>query len=119
MRLTASWGSPSNGIRLLLLPSKGSSSDQNLVVAVIENVGDRDADILGPPGGDLIVDGIRYQHKDPVIMDGNITLRVEDVAAHAIDLSGLIRSVGTHHVEYQLGTAKSNQLTLQAPTVFH
>jgi hypothetical protein len=119
MRLTAPWGSPSNGIRLLLLPSKGSSSDQNRVVAVIENVGDRAAEILGPPGGDLIVDGIRYQHRDPVIMDGIITLGVNDVAAHAIDLSGLITGGGTHHVEYQLRTAKSNQLTLQAPTVFH
>jgi hypothetical protein len=119
MRLTAPWGSPSNGVRLLLLPSKGSSSDQNRVVAVIENVGDRDADILGPPGGDLIVDGIRYQHKGPVIMDGNITLRVDDVSAYAIDLTGLIRSGGTHHVEYQLGTAISNRLTLQVPTSFH
>ncbi len=121
MRLTAPWGSPFfNGVRLLLLPSKGSSSDpKSRCPLSSKTVGDRDVDILGPPGGDLIVDGIRYQHKDPVIMEGNITLRVEDVAAHAIDLSGLIRSVGTHHVEYQLGTARSNQLTLQAPTVFH
>jgi hypothetical protein len=48
-------------------------------------------------------------------MDGNITLRVNDVAAHAIDLSGLIADGGLHRVEYQLGTANSNQLSLQVP----
>jgi hypothetical protein len=118
MRLTASWGPPSNGVRLLLLPSKGTAPGQIRVVAVIENVGDRDVDVLGPPGGDLIVDGTRYQQNDPVIMDGNVALRVNDVAAHAIDLSGLITGGGTHLVEYQLGTARSNQLTLRVPTVF-
>jgi hypothetical protein len=62
-----------------------------------------------------MVDGTRYQHKDSVIMDGNITLRVNDVAAHAIDLSGLIAGGGLHRVEYQLGTANSNRLSLQVP----
>jgi hypothetical protein len=116
MRLTASWGSPSNGIRLLLLPSENRAMPGQIrVIAVIENVGDHDLNILGPPGGDVMVDGTRYQHKDSVIMDGNITLRVNDVAAHAIDLSGLIADGGLHRVEYQLGTANSNQLSLQVP----
>lgn len=116
MRLTASWGPPSNGIRLLLLPSeKRAMPGQIRVIAVIENVGDHDLNILGPPGGDVMVDGTWYQHKDSVIMNGNITLRVNDVAAHAIDLSGLIADGGLHRVEYQLGTAKSNQLSLQVP----
>jgi hypothetical protein len=113
MRLTASWGPTSDGIRLLLLPSENPATHGQIrVVAVIENVGDRDLDILGPPGGDVIVDGTRY-HRDSVIMDGSITLRVNDVAVHVIDLSGLISDGGLHRVEYQLGTAISNQLTLQ------
>jgi len=115
MRLTAPWGQPSNGVRLLLLPASGAVADRKRVVVVIENAGDRDMNILGPPGGELIVDGTRYQYRDPVIMDGNPTLRVNDVAAHAIDLSGLIRSGGTHSVEYQLGTARSNRLTVRGP----
>jgi len=115
MRLTASWGTPSNGIRLLLLPPEGPvMADRIRVAVVIENVGDRDLDILGPPGGDVIVDGKRYEHKDSVITDGNITLRVNDVATRAIDLSGLIADGGLHRIEYQLGTATSNQLTIQA-----
>jgi hypothetical protein len=118
MRLTASWGQPSNGVRLLLLPSESAAPPGQAVVAVVENVGDRDLDILGPPGGDVIVDGTKYKQRDPVIMDGNITLRVNGVAAHAINLSGLITSSGTHYVEYQLGTAKSNKLTVQVPAVF-
>ena len=117
MRLTASWGLPSNGIRLVLLPSESAAPPGQIgVVAVIENVGDRDLDILGPLGGDVIVDGTRYR-RDSVIMDGNTTLRVNDVAAHGIDLSGLITSGGTHRVEYELGTANSNQLTLQVPAI--
>ena len=69
---------------------------------VIENVGDSDLDILGAPGGDVILDGKRYEHKDSVIMDGNISLRVNGVAAHAIDSSPLILDGGFHHIEYEL-----------------
>ena len=117
MRLTASWGPPSDGIRLLLLPSENPAMHGQIrVVAVVENVGDRDLDILGAPGGDVIVDGTRY-HRDSVITDGSITLRVNDVAVHAIDLSGLIAEGGPHRVEYQLGTANSNQLTVEIPPV--
>jgi hypothetical protein len=112
MRLTAPWGPPSDGIRLLLLPYEERAETSQRVVAVIENVGDHDLDILGPPGGSVIVDGVRHPKKDSVIMDGSITLRVNDVSAHAIDLSGLISGGGLHHVEYQLGTATSNQLNL-------
>jgi len=118
MRLTASWGTPSDGIRLLLLPSESPTPRQIQVIAVIENVGDHDLDILGPPGGNVIVDGTRYERSDPAIMDGNTALRVNDVAPHAIDLSSLITSGGTHYVEYQLRAAKSNRLTLQVPAVF-
>lgn len=81
------------------------------LVAVIENVSDQDLDILGTTGH-VIVDGKEYAHRDSVIVDGNITLRVDDVYARSIDLSGLIKGAGLHHVEYRLGTAKSNSLTL-------
>jgi hypothetical protein len=117
MRLTAPWGKTSDDIRLLLLPSENlDMHGQVRVVAVVENVGNRNADILGSPGGDVIVDGARY-HRDSVIMDGNITLGVNDVAAHAIDLSGLIADAGPHRVQYQLGTAISNQLIVQVPSL--
>jgi hypothetical protein len=115
MRLTAPWGQPYGNVRLLLLPSENPAmGNQIRVVVVVENVGDRNLDILGPPGGDVIVDGTKY-HRDSVIMDGNITLGVNDVAAHVIDLSGLIADGGLHRVEYQLGTAISNQLIVQVP----
>ena len=116
MRLTASWGMPSEGIRLLLLPLENSAvPSQVRVVAVTENVGDHDVDILGPPGGELIVDGARYQHKDSVVIDGSTTLRVNDVAVRAISLSGVIGASEFHRVEYQLGAAHSNQLILRVP----
>jgi len=86
------------------------------VAAAIEHEGDRDLDILGTPG-DVIVDGKTYDHTDPVMMDGNYTLRVNDVDVHAIDLSGLIANPGLHRIEYRRGTTTSNQLTLQIPIV--
>jgi len=117
MRLIAPWGRPANGIRLLLLPPESSALPGPIrVAAAIENEGDRDLDILGTPG-DVIVDGKTYDHTDPVMMDGNYTLRVNDVDVHAIDLSGLIANPGLHRIEYRRGTTTSNQLTLQIPIV--
>jgi hypothetical protein len=117
MRLTAPWGPPTNGIRLLLLPSENPETSKSRVIVVIENVGDRDLNILGSLG-DVIVDGTKYERSAPAIYDGNITLRVNDVAAYPIDLSGLVTSGGSHYVQYQLGAAKSNRLTMQVPIAF-
>jgi hypothetical protein len=88
-------------------------------VAVIENVGDRDRDISGLPDGYVIVDGARYQQNVFMVLDGPITLRVNDVKAVEIDLSGLIVDAGPHRVESRLGTANSNQLTLGVPRSNH
>jgi hypothetical protein len=113
MRLTASWGPPSNGIRLLLLPAGNAKLPElNRSAVVIENVGDRDLNILGTAGA-VIVDGKKYENRDSVVEDGIVTLRVNDVAVRAIDLSGLISDDAVHRVEYRLGTAASNQLTMQ------
>jgi hypothetical protein len=112
MRLNEPWGAESNGIRLLLLPPDRLVPPGPVgVVAVIENVGDQDLDILGTTG-QVIVDDKEYAHRDSVIADGNITLRVGDVYARTIDLSGLITGAGLHHAEYRLGTANSNSFTL-------
>jgi hypothetical protein len=116
MRLTGPWGTPSNGIRLLLLaPANSVLSVPIQVAVVVENVGDQDLAILGVPG-DVIVDGRTYDHKDTAIVDGNLTLRVNDVAVHAIDLTDLITNPGIHRVEYQRGTTTSNKLSLQILT---
>jgi hypothetical protein len=119
MRLTAPWGPPSNGIRLLLLPpEKPVLPGPIQVAAVIENEGDRDVDILGTPG-DVIVDGKKYENRGSVIVDGSVTLRVNDVAVRTIDLAGLISDGVPHRVEYRLGTATSNQLTMQVSPANH
>ncbi|MGD0228527.1 MAG: HEAT repeat domain-containing protein [Terriglobia bacterium] len=112
LRLTASWGQPSNGIRLLLLPPGNVQSSAPIqLTALIENTGDRPLDILAT-SGDVIVDGKAYSRRDSLIMDGNITLSVNDVALRSIGLTGLIIDGGVHKVEYRLENAVSNQLTL-------
>jgi HEAT repeat protein len=115
LRLTAAWGAPSEGIRLLLLPLESSGMPgQVRTMAVIENVGDHDRTVLSPPGGYVIVDGTRHQRKIAEVVDGNYTLRVNDVRPEVIDLSDVIVDGGIHHVEYQLGAAHSNQLNLES-----
>ena len=112
LRLTAPWGQPSGGIRLLLLPPIDPRLSAPIqVTAVIENVGDKPLEILAT-SGDVIVDGMPYSHRDTLIMDGNPWLRVNDVAGRSIDLTGLIIVGGLHHVEYRLESAISNQLSL-------
>jgi HEAT repeat protein len=112
LRLTAPWGQPSGGIRLLLLPPIDPRLSAPIqVTAVIENVGDKPLEILAT-SGDVIVDGMPYSHRDTVIMDGNPWLRVNDVDGRSIDLTGLIIVGGLHHVEYRLESAISNQLIL-------
>lgn len=112
LRLTAPWGQPSNGIRLLLLaPHDTRLSAPIEVTAIIENTGDKPLDILAT-SGDVIVDGKTYSHRDTLIMDGDITLRVNDVAMRSIGLTGLITTGGLHQIEYRLENAVSNQLTL-------
>jgi hypothetical protein len=112
MRLREQWGAESNGIRLLLLPPEHLAMPGPVgVVVALENAGDRDLDILGSDGH-VIVDGKEYSNRDTVTMDGSPTLRVDDVAVRTIDLSGLIEGAGIHHVEYRLGTASSNSLSL-------
>jgi len=112
LRLTASWGQPSNGIRLLLLaPHDARLSAPIQVTAIIENTGDRPLDILAT-SGDVIVDGKTYSHRDTLIASGGITLRVNDVTVRPIVLTGLITDGGLHEVEYRLENAISNQLTL-------
>jgi hypothetical protein len=112
MRLTASLGRPSSGIRLLLLsPKTPLLSAPTQVAAVIENVGDRALDILAT-AGDVIVDGKTYSHRDSLVLDGITTLRPNDVAVRSIGLTGSITDGAPHHVLYRLENAISNDLTL-------
>lgn len=112
MRLTEPWGPPSNGLRLLLLPPDNPRLPAPInVVVIIENVGDRDLNILDTPG-EVIVDGKTYLHRETLDAEGSIALRVNDVAVRWIGLTGLITDPGLHKVEYRLENATSNRLTL-------
>jgi hypothetical protein len=72
MRLRESWGAPSNGIRLLLLPpDPPAMSGPARLVAVIENVGDQDLNILATHGY-LIIDGKEYADRDAVVRDQSL-----------------------------------------------
>jgi hypothetical protein len=114
MRLTGAWGPVSDGVRLLLLsPSRSLARESIKAAVVIENIGVTDLDILASPGH-VIVDGRNFD-EPATIINGNVTLRINDVAPREIDLSHLIKTSGDHRIEYRLGTATSNMLILRVP----
>jgi hypothetical protein len=116
MRLTADWGPPSAGIRILMLPPGHPVTKESVKTAVvIENVGTTDLDGVPTGSGQVIVDGKIFDEPQMTVINGNITLRVNDVQAREVDLSNLIATSGLHRVQYRFGTAESNTLVLRIP----
>ena len=113
MRLTAPWGTATDGIRLLLLPPEYSGSRPTRTAVVIENVGNSDQPILDSLGT-VVVDGKDYG-ESTAMFNGNVNLSVNDVSPRWIDLTGLVEDGAPHRVEYRLGSAISNSLTVQIP----
>jgi hypothetical protein len=116
MRLSGDWGTPSDGIRLLLLPPGHSVTKEAFKTAVVvENIGSTDVDVVPHGSGHVIVDGNTFDEPHMTVINGNITLRVNDVRAREVDLSNLISTPGLHRVQYRFGTAESNTLILRIP----
>jgi hypothetical protein len=98
----------------LLAPENPRVSARMRVAAVIENVGDRDLNLLWK-SGDVVVDGTPYAHRDTTIQDGDTRLRMNQVAWRSVDLTGLITEGGLHHIVYRFENATSNELALNVP----
>jgi PBS lyase HEAT-like repeat len=114
LRINGAWGQPAGGVRLLLVaPATASVPGSIRVSALIENTGDRDLKDALAIAGMWIVDGNNHPNLDPIIIDGNIQLSVNDVALRTVDLSKAISASGPHSVKYTFGAAASNTLTVQ------
>lgn len=112
LRLTASWGTATDGVRLLLLtPDEKAGSARTVVM--LENVSSQNLQLLIEPGA-LVIDG-KSHPVGPSVFDGNATLPVNDVYARRIDLTPFINDGAPHRVEYRLGAAVSNSRTVRIP----
>jgi hypothetical protein len=112
LRLTASWGPPSDRVRILVLPPVWRAVPGKIeVAAVIENVGDRDLESLRMTPGVWIVDGREYPAIDRPKYDGNMNVPVNGLDVRIVDLSPAIATPGAHTFSYRLLGATSNPVT--------
>jgi hypothetical protein len=112
LRLTGSWGAPTDQIRVLVLPpARMTVSGPIEVAAVIENVGDAGLASLRMTRGMWIVDGKEYSDIDRPMYDGNMNVPVNSLDVRIVDLSSAIRTPGTHSFSYRLLGATSNAVT--------
>jgi len=117
LRLTAPWGQPSDGVRLLLVaPATVPETGRTRIAALMENGSNREQNslLMSFFGADVIVDGKLYPH--PLsIWDGNAMLRVNAVNVRAIDLPEESLDGRIHTVQIRAANAVSNILTLRLP----
>jgi hypothetical protein len=118
LRLIAPWGAASNGVRLLLVsPARIPASGRLQIAALIENESVRGFNGILLPFlyGTVIVDGKSYERQmnDPII--GSFGLSVNDVSARAIELPVEVLDGRTHRIQFRVGSAVSNELTLTLP----
>jgi hypothetical protein len=113
MRMTASWGESSDGVRLLLLPSENVAGPIRIAI-VMENTGDSARPLLMNPRGVLVVDGKKYAHSR-WLLDGNPYLGANAVYPIMLDLSSWITDEREHRIEYEFGSAVSNTLIVKSP----
>jgi hypothetical protein len=113
LRLTGNWGQPADGIRLLFLPPEKSVVGKQMpAVVLIENASNKDLDVTKYYYGIVIVNGVNHQLPEGA-WDGRFNLDIGDVWFRPIDLYEMISTPGKHEVQYQVGNAKSNVLSIE------
>lgn len=127
MLLTAGWGRPSGGVRLLLLlPLHAEVGNSIQVTTMLQNVGDKAMPFYLNPSAasaELLVDGRKYpyplytQTQQEALDSGSLefqdSLGPNAVRSNTIDLSPMITEAGIHHIRTHWGTAVSNELILE------
>jgi hypothetical protein len=113
IRLTGNWGEAGDGVRLLFLPPEKAVAGKPMpAVVLIENASNKDLDVTKYYFGAVIVDGVNHQLPEGG-WDGRFNLDIGDVWFRPIDLDEMIKTPGKHAVQYQVGNAKSNVLSIE------
>jgi len=113
LRLTGLWGKPADGVRLLLLgPAKAAAAGPIKLALLVENVGDKDLDIIPYLSGNLFVNDVAH-NMGPMMWDGFSNLGIGSVWVWPYDLSLMIAGPGSYKVRYEVGDAKSSTITVE------
>ena len=113
MRLTSLWGEPARGVRLLLLPpEKPQVGKEIMLTVVVENVSDKELNILDYLTGTLIIDGQPHD-VGPGIWDGPVDLDIGAAWVYVgFDVSKWVPKPGKYQLRYETGKGVSNTITL-------
>ena len=116
LRITAPWGAAAGGIRLVVLPpARSGRTGRILVTSFVENVGDKDLEMLRATGGTWVVDGTEHPRIDHVMTDGNAAVTVNGLDERSVDVTELLSpSASNHAIQYRLLGAVSNAISFNA-----
>jgi hypothetical protein len=113
LRLAGPWGKPADGVRLLLLgPAKTTAGQPIKLALLVENVGDKDLDIIPYLSGNLFVNDVAHDVA-PGGWDGFSNLGIGRVWVWPYDLLPMIAGPGSYKVRYEVGDAKSSTITVE------
>jgi hypothetical protein len=107
LRLTADWGTPGDGVGLLVIPPAPATLGRPLVLTVhVENVGKKDLTAWRVLGNGLMLDG-KPVPAEPDL--GGLVSHFGPGEIHTLryDLATDVKSAGEHTVQYTRGKARS------------
>ncbi len=114
LRLTAPWGEPVDGIRLLLVPLDHTDVGRNCRIAlVIENHSAKERHAVGYlANGVLIIDGVRHSAA-PGGFEGAFSIGQHGVWLDDCGLKPFITTPGTYRIQFSTGNATSNEVLVE------
>lgn len=120
LRLTAPWGEPVDGIRLLLMPMDHTDVDRNCRIAlVIENLSTKESNAVRYlVDGVLTINGVRHSAAPKGFM-GAFPIAHHGIWLDDCDLKPFITTPGTYRISYSTHHAVSNEVLVEvhaAPT---
>lgn len=116
LRLTAPWGAPVNGVRLLLIPPATIPATGSIELAgLLENESRRDNHLLFDfAAASIVVDGKVYEHP-VVVWNGPTHLPINSVMVRSIDLPEEVLDGKTHRIQIRAASAASNEIFVTVP----
>ena len=111
LRLTAPWGEPVGGIRLLLVPMEHTDVGRNCRIAlVIENQSAKEQCAVSHlADGVLTINGVRHSTA-PGGCEGTFPIAHHGVWLDSGDLKPFITTPGTYRIQFSTGKATSNEV---------
>jgi hypothetical protein len=117
LRLTAPWGPPVKGVRLLLIPPVAIPASGNIQLAgLLENESKVPNGLLFEfTFAAMIVDGKVYARRPFTTWDGPVDLPINSVFVRSFELPDEVLDGNTHRIQIRAASAVSNEIVLTVP----